>query len=356
VPPPIISAIALNAAVDNIVNGGPASGRIFTPVGSQDAQDNMSMSPLVSGLRRQLHVIWLTIAVPAVLVGLGALWFWVEIVEHEVAVYWTVFFAAALLVLLAVAYGIYKVNAVIHTLQESEMQLHTRNQQLITADRLASVGTMAASVAHEVNNPLTTIKILIHTLKEQATFDNQARADLGMIQEEIDKISTLVLRLMQFARPSEPELVATDLNLILGRVVELIRPKAQMAGIIIHEHRQPIPEVIADPAQMGQVCLNILLNAVDATPSGGTIKVIAESKTDDRVVLTIWNSGEGIEPALYERIFDPFFTTKTTGTGLGLSIAHMIMDKHNGTIEAIGHGKSGTSFRLTLPKAPVVKK
>jgi two-component system sensor histidine kinase HydH len=271
-------------------------------------------------------------------------------------VYWAVFFTAALLVLLAVAYGVYKVSAVIHTLQERELQLHTRNQQLITADRLASVGTMAASIAHEVNNPLTTIKILIHTLKEQSTFDKQARADLGMIQEEIDKISTLVLRLMQFARPSEPELIATDLNLILGRVVELIRPKAQMAGIIIHEHRQSIPDVIADPAQMGQVCLNILLNAIDATPSGGTIKVIAESKDDDRVVLTIWNSGEGIEPALYDRIFDPFFTTKTTGTGLGLSIAHMIMDKHHGTIEAIGHGKSGTSFRLTLPKAPGVKR
>ena len=312
--------------------------------------------PLLSGLRRQLLVIWLTIAIPAVLVGLGAIWFWIEVVEHEVAIYWSAFFSALLLTTLAVAYGVYRVYGIIRTLQERELQLHTRNQQLITADRLASVGTMAASIAHEVNNPLTTIKILIHTLKEQAPCTEQARADLSMIQEEIDKISTLVLRLMQFARPSNPELVATDLNLTLGRVVELIRPKAQMAGIVIHEHRQPIPEVLADPAQMGQVCLNILLNAIDATPAGGTIKVIAETKGGDRVVLTIWNSGEGIEPALYERIFDPFFTTKATGTGLGLSIAHMIMDKHNGTIEAIGHGKSGTSFRLTLPVAMSAKK
>lgn len=312
--------------------------------------EHPSSSPLLSGLRRQLITIWLTIAVPAVLVGLGALWFWFEVVEHEVAIYWTAFFAALLLIAAAAAYGVYRVYGVVHALQERELQLITRSQQLITADRLASVGTMAASIAHEVNNPLTTIKILIHTLKEQSSLNEQARADLGMIQEEIDKISTLVLRLMQFARPSEPELVATDLNLTLGRVVELIRPKAQMAGIVIHEHRQSIPEVIADPAQMGQVCLNVLLNAVDATPAGGTIKVIAEVR-GDRVVLTIWNSGEGIEPALYDRIFDPFFTTKATGTGLGLSIAHMIMDKHNGTIEAIGHGKSGTSFRITLPLA-----
>lgn len=321
-----------------------------------DNMSNHKTSPLLSGLRRQLQVIWLTIAIPAVLVGLGALWFWFEMVEHELAGYWTTFFAALLLITMAVAYGVYRVYGIVHTLQERELQLHTRNQQLITADRLASVGTMAASIAHEVNNPLTTIKILIHTLKEQAPASGQARADLSMIQEEIDKISTLVLRLMQFARPSDPELVATDLNLTLGRVVELIRPKAQMAGIVIHEHRQPIPEVLADPAQMGQVCLNILLNAVDATPAGGTIKVIAESKDDGRVVLTIWNSGEGIEPALYDRIFDPFFTTKASGTGLGLSIAHMIMDKHNGTVEAIGHGKSGTSFRLTLPTAASVKK
>ena len=234
-----------------------------------------SPSPLLSGLRRQLHVIWLTIAVPAVLVGLGALWFWFEVVEHEVAVYWTAFFAALVLITIAVSYGVYRVYRVVRTLQEREMQLQTSNQQLITADRLASVGTMAASIAHEVNNPLTTIKILIHALKENIPASEPTRADLEIVQNEIDKISTLVLRLMQFARPSEPELVLTDLNLTLGRVVELIRPKAQLAGIVIHEHRKPIPKVMADPAQMGQVFLNLLLNAVDATPVGGTINVIS---------------------------------------------------------------------------------
>lgn len=312
-------------------------------------------TPLLSGRRRQLHIIWLTIAVPAVLVGVGALWFWFKVVEHDVAVSWTVFFAALVLITLAVSYGVYRVYRVVHTLHEREEQLQTRNQQLITADRLASVGTMAASIAHEVNNPLTTIKILIHALKGQVAVNDPAHADLEIIQGEIDKISSLVLRLMQFARPSEPELIAADLSLTLERVVELIRPKAQMAGIVIHEHFKPLPKVMADPAQMGQVFLNLLLNAVDATPAGGTIKAIAEPKGADSIVITFWNSGTGLDPALYDRIFDPFFTTKATGTGLGLSIAHMIMDKHDGTIQAIGHGKSGTSFRLTLPKAPAVK-
>jgi signal transduction histidine kinase len=316
---------------------------------------DLSPSPLLSGLRRQLHVIWLTIAIPAVLVGIGALWFWLEVVEQEIAVYWTAFFAAMVLITLAVSSGVYRVYRIVRTLQERETQLQTRDQQLITADRLASVGAIAASIAHEVNNPLTTIKILIHSLQEQIPGSEPARADLAMVQEEIDKISTLVLRLMQFARPSEPELVVADLNLTLGHVVELIRPKAQMAGIVIHEHRDSPAPALADPAQLGQVFLNILLNAVDATPQGGTIKVITETKGGGGVVVTIWNSGQGIDPTLYDRIFDPFFTTKATGTGLGLSIAHMIMDKHNGSIRAIGHGAGGTSFRITLPQAAIAK-
>jgi signal transduction histidine kinase len=249
-----------------------------------------------------------------------------------------------------------RVYRIVRTLQEREEQLQTRNQQLITADRLASVGTMAASIAHEVNNPLTTIKILIHSLKEEIPANMSAREDLEIVQGEIDKISMLVLRLMQFARPSDPELSVTDLGLTLGRVVELIRPKAQMAGIVIHEHRKAIPPVLADPAQIGQVFLNILLNAVDATPQGGTIKVITDVASTGEVVVTIWNSGTGLDPALADRIFDPFFTTKATGTGLGLSIAHMIMDKHNGTIRALGHGDSGTSFRITLPRAKSAKR
>jgi signal transduction histidine kinase len=278
------------------------------------------------------------------------------VVEHELAIYWTIFLAALVLIILAVAYGVTRVYRIVHTLQEREEQLQTRNQQLITADRLASVGTMAASIAHEVNNPLTTIKILIHSLKEDIPANVPAREDIEIVQGEIDKISMLVLRLMQFARPSDPELGVIDLELTLGRVVELIRPKAQMAGIVIHEHRKAVPPVMADPAQMGQVFLNILLNAVDATPPGGTIKVITEAAKTGEVVVTIWNSGAGLDPALADRIFDPFFTTKATGTGLGLSIAHMIMDKHNGTIRAIGHGDSGTSFRITIPAFTMAKR
>ncbi|HWO58398.1 MAG TPA: ATP-binding protein [bacterium] len=310
--------------------------------------------PSLSGLRRQLHIIWLTIAIPATLVGAGAIWFWREYADHDAAKTLVIFLFLLVFIAIPVIFGVLRVNRIFRVLQESETQLYTRNQQLITADRLASVGTMAASIAHEVNNPLTTIKILIHSLKEQVPATEAARDDLEIIQGEIDKISTLVLRLMQFARPTEPELALADLNVTLSRVIDLIRPKAQLSGIVVHEHCRPVPPVLADPAQLGQVFLNLLLNAVDATPQGGTIKVISGTENND-VVVTIWNSGKGIDPALYDRIFDPFFTTKATGTGLGLSIAHMIMAKHNGTIRAIGHNESGTTFRITLPRALTAK-
>jgi signal transduction histidine kinase len=241
-------------------------------------------------------------------------------------------------------------NLTVTRLERRERELRTTHQQLITADRLASVGMMAASVAHEINNPLTTIKVLIHSLQEHLAEDDVRRDDLGIVLAEIDKMKALVLRFLQFARPREPEFSTVDLGVTLSRIVSLIRPQVQGKGItLVERYDEQAGPVWADGAQIGQVFLNILLNAVDATPSGGEIHVTMEPGAEGGVAATIWNSGPGLPDELRERIFEPFFSTKPTGTGLGLSIARTIVGKHQGTIQATGHGEKGTSFVISLP-------
>jgi signal transduction histidine kinase len=240
-------------------------------------------------------------------------------------------------------------NLAVARLDRREQELHTTHQQLITADRLASVGMMAASVAHEINNPLTTIKVLIHSLREHLSDEDTRRNDLGIILAEIDKIKAIVLRFLQFARPRDPEFASVDLSDTLTRVVALIGPQAQGKGLAMTEsYQENSGPVWADAAQIGQVFLNILLNAVDATPAGGGIRVSMAPGEENQVAVRIWNSGPGLPPELEERIFEPFFSTKPTGTGLGLSIARTIVGKHRGTITAKGHGDGGTSFIITL--------
>ncbi len=240
-------------------------------------------------------------------------------------------------------------NLAVNRLDQRELEQRTTHQQLITADRLASVGMMAASVAHEINNPLTTIKVLIHSLREHLSDQDTHRNDLGIVLAEIDKIKAIVLRFLQFARPRDPEFAAVDLSDTLTRIVALIGPQAQGKGLAITESYEENTEPVwADAAQIGQVFLNILLNAVDATPPRGGIRVSMAPGETHTVEIRIWSSGPGLPPELEERIFEPFFSTKPTGTGLGLSIARTIVGKHRGTISAKGHGDGGTSFLISL--------
>ncbi|MBI5869068.1 MAG: hypothetical protein HZB43_12420 [candidate division Zixibacteria bacterium] len=262
---------------------------------------------------------------------------------------WVLWLTMGIIFLLAVGTSTAVANFTVRTLERREVELRTTNEQLITADRLASVGMMAASVAHEINNPLTTIKVLIHSLREQTPLKDQKHGDLGIVAAEIDKIKALVLRFLQFARPREPEFSPVRLDEILSRIASLMRPQAQIEGIDLTEQYDPqAGPVWVDGAQIGQVFVNILLNALEATPRNGEIRISTVRAGDDAVTATIWNSGPGLPDELRERIFEPFFSTKPTGTGLGLSIARIIVDKHQGSLSAQGQGENGTSFMVTL--------
>ncbi len=242
----------------------------------------------------------------------------------------------------------------VRRLERREQELQTTHEQLITADRLASVGMMAASMAHEINNPLTTIKVLIHSLRQRAASNKALETDINIVLSEIDKIKALVLRFLQFARPRDPEFTEVELDEILSRIAGLIRHQAQSHGILIFEkYDTDLGPVWADSSQIGQMFLNILLNAIDATPPGGEVHVSTSVADAGRARVTIWNSGPPLPNEIKEQIFEPFFSTKTTGTGLGLSIARTIIDKHGGEIYAEGHDDDGTTFTMLLRRRAV---
>jgi signal transduction histidine kinase len=222
--------------------------------------------------------------------------------------------------------------------------------QLAHADRLASVGTMAASVAHEVNNPLTTIKVLIHTHRDRVPTGDPGRKDLDVALGEIDKIRALILRFLQFARPGEPEWSTVRVEDVVQRVTNLVRPQATSRQIYISEqYSSHGRQVRADSTQLGQVVLNLLLNAVEAAPEGGSIEVETTALDLGGVRLRVWNSGEALPEELATRIFEPFFTTKAHGTGLGLAIASAMVQKHGGQIRARGLPAGGTELVVDLP-------
>lgn len=221
---------------------------------------------------------------------------------------------------------------------------------LARADRLASVGTMAASVAHEVNNPLTTIKLLIHTHRDRLAASDPGRKDLDVALGEIDRIHALILRFLQFARPGEPEWSMVQIEEVAQRVTNLVRPQAASRQIHVTEmfHAHGV-RVRADATQLGQVVLNLLLNAVEAAPEGGSIVVETRAREEGGVRLRVWNSGEALPDHLTTRVFEPFFTTKVQGTGLGLAIASAVVHKHGGEIRARGLPAGGTELVVDLP-------
>ncbi len=222
--------------------------------------------------------------------------------------------------------------------------------RLAHADRLASVGTMAASVAHEVNNPLTTIKLLIHTHRDRLSASDSGRKDLDVALSEIDKIRALILRFLQFARPGEPEWSSVRVEDVVRRVTNLVRPQAASRQIHISEGYSCHGALVrADSMQLGQVVLNLLLNAVEAAPEGGSIEVETRIPEEGGVRVRVWNSGQALPDELGEKIFEPFFTTKAQGTGLGLAIASAMVQKHGGSIYARGLPAGGTELVLDLP-------
>jgi signal transduction histidine kinase len=230
-------------------------------------------------------------------------------------------------------------------------ELRETQAQLIQAAKLAAIGEMAAQVAHEINNPLTSVLGFASLLVEQLPAGSPLHADAGLIMTEASRARDIVRDLLDFSRrrPFFPQ--ATDVNGVLRQAVGLVRLQGVMPVTIDEQYAPDLPLVEVDPARTKQVFLNIMNNAVQAMPGGGRLTVTTRACADE-VAVVLTDTGCGIAPEHLDRIFEPFFTTKSevTGTGLGLAVSLGIVRQHGGTIEVISQVGRGSTFTIRLPR------
>lgn len=224
--------------------------------------------------------------------------------------------------------------------------LHQQHQDLIRAEQLSAVGQLAASIAHEIRNPLMPIKVLIGTGLSGRTLTLE---DLRIIHGEIGRVERTVQSLLEFARPPALRRVSVDLRMILAQSIDLVRTRAtqQEVQIAVNGGKEPL-DFNLDADQMKTVFVNLLLNALDAMRNGGRISIVARADSAGAIHIQVLDSGPGIPASIVPHLFEPFVTSKETGTGLGLSVCRRVIREHGGEITAINRPEGGTCFTITL--------
>ncbi len=226
------------------------------------------------------------------------------------------------------------------------------NAELLAAERLATIGKMAAHVTHEIRNPLSSLALNADLLEEEIAEDSEARTLLRAVKSEVDRLTALSERYLSVARRKPPRLESEDLGQICRDALTFMRADLEAHGITVALEVQPgLPSIVVDEAQIRQVLYNLLRNAREAMPSGGRI-VLGVSRAGEGAELTVDDAGSGIDAEARERLFEPFFTTKGHGTGLGLVITREIIEAHGGRIRATPLEPKGTRFSVYLPAAP----
>jgi signal transduction histidine kinase len=237
---------------------------------------------------------------------------------------------------------------------------HLRNQaqeleqQLLASGRLVAVGELTASMAHEFNNPLGIILGFAHGLLESMDADDPDYAQVRIIAEEAKRCEKLVQELLEFGRPKSADFVLVDIEQIIQRTMSLVQPHAAKNGVeTAAQLQKELPPMYADPQQLQQILLNLTLNAVDAMPKGGALTVGAARHANDGMLITVADTGMGIDAQVLPRIFQPFFTSKKRrGLGLGLPICDRIVKAHGGRINVKSRPGEGTAFEIYLPLVP----
>ncbi len=227
-----------------------------------------------------------------------------------------------------------------------------RYRRMLRADRLATIGELAAGAAHEIRNPLTSIRSSLQYLESRCRDETEKKL-LGVALSETDRIDETLAALLSFSRPSEIRKEPCDLVGLLEESVALVSLQARAKGVEVRTSLPPAPVVVeADGSQLKQVFLNVFLNAVQAMEGGGALSVEALRFESGRPLVRVTDSGPGIPEEALDKVFDPFFTTKKGGTGLGLSICYTIVKAHGGEIEVRSRPGEGTTVLVSLPAGP----
>ncbi len=244
-------------------------------------------------------------------------------------------------------------NLMASSLKERDDKLKEyTSQQIMKSERLATLGQLAAGVAHEINNPLGGILMYAHLALEDLDEKDVLRTNLEKAITETTRCKDIVKGLLDFARQTEPKIEQSDVNEILERTLDLVKNQALFQNVKITRSLPSLPKILMDTGQIQQVFTNIILNAAEAMEGKGELTVATKALSDNEYIeVSFTDTGCGISQENRERIFDPFFTTKEVGrgTGLGLAVSHGIIARHKGTIEVKSEHGKGTSFIIRLP-------
>ncbi len=243
------------------------------------------------------------------------------------------------------------VNAMMDRLNEAQREVEGTHQRLLQTEKMASMGKLSAGLAHEINNPLSGVMTSVEVLKSD-TLDPDGRAKyLALIDVGLKRIERIVKQLLDFSRQRLPEPQLTEVNPLLERTLEMAHYQLTLHRIKLIPQLSPdLPPILADPYQMMQVFINLILNAAQAMPEGGNLW-IQTMRANEKVIIRVKDSGCGISRENLGKIFDPFFTTKETGegTGLGLSISYGIVQNHGGEIRVESEEGKGAEFTILFP-------
>jgi two-component system NtrC family sensor kinase len=235
--------------------------------------------------------------------------------------------------------------------EERTRELKDMQDSMIQSEKMASLGKIAAGVAHEINNPLTSILINTHLMMEKISEESSFQENLNMIAEETSRCSDIVKGLLEFARQNPPQKSYVDINEIVNIVIGILEKQVTLKKIkIIKKMKTDLPLIEVDASKIKQVFWNLIINATEAMPEGGTLTISSRlSESGQFIAIEFTDTGIGISDEQKKKLFDPFFTTKGGGTGLGLAVSYGIIEQHQGKIEVKSRLSLGSSFTVSLP-------
>jgi signal transduction histidine kinase len=240
---------------------------------------------------------------------------------------------------------------IIRRVEEATENFRQQQRELIRAEQLATVGQLAAGVAHEIRNPLTGVKLLVEAALRPRNNKPLTKDDLQVVHREIGRLEKTVEGLLDLARPTPPQRSACDLRDVVRQACELVQARAERQGVELRLYlgESPLPAAVDQP-QFHKVLVNLFLNALDGMNQGGMLEVSLELSPGREIRLCVADTGPGISGEILSRLFTPFTTTKPAGTGLGLSISRRIIEEHGGRISASNRPERGACFVVTLPQ------
>lgn len=244
-----------------------------------------------------------------------------------------------------------QLQQVVLRFQEVAERLQCQQRELLRAQQLAAVGQLAASVAHEIRNPLTSIKMLVEAALRVGSPRPFTDENLAIVHGEVVRLERTMQGFLDFARPPALEKLACDLREVVRQAIELVKARSRQQHVDLEVHLPGRP--VCRPVDRGQFCtviVNLLINALDAMPRGGKIEVKLQTSADEEVRLEVADTGPGIAEEIREKLFTPFSSTRETGSGLGLSISKRIIEEHGGKIAAHDGVEGGARFTITFPR------